>query len=82
MSPNNLPHMSTREKLLAAIDAFLARHEMPQSQFGIEAMRDPSFVMRLRAGGQLRSDTIDKVEEFIRDYKQARPKMRPQGAAA
>lgn len=74
--------MSTREKILAAIDAFIARHEMPQSQFGIEAMGDPSFVMRLRAGGQLRSDTIDKVEEFMRDYKQARPKSRPLAGAA
>jgi hypothetical protein len=79
--------MSTREELLSEIDAFLRRHDMAPTRLGKEALRDPSFVMRLRdmrsdRGGP-RSDTIDRIRQWMREYRPpVRPKHRLQGAAA
>ena len=74
--------MSTREELLAEIDAFLERHGIAPTRFGKDVLRDPSFVMRLRLGNHARSDTIDRVKNYMRHYKPRPSKRLSVGAAA
>lgn len=68
--------MTAREELLTDIEAFIAKHELRPTHFGLQALNDPAFVFRLRQGKSVRSDTIDRLREFMRDYRP--PKRRPQ----
>jgi hypothetical protein len=61
--------MSTRDTLLAEIEAFLARHRMPETTFGKICLNDTAFVSRFRSGSDVRSRTADKLRQFMRDYK-------------
>ena len=64
--------MSTREALLAEIDAFLARPDinMTEATFGLACANDGKLVLRLRKpGGNITINTADA----IRDYIAARP---------
>ena len=70
--------MTERERLLKDIETFIAEHDIPASIFGREALSDTAFVSRLRAGGDVRSRTIDRVRKFMRDY---RPKKRKRRSA-
>ncbi len=72
--------MSAQEKLLAEVEAFLVKHDMDHTRFGIEAFKDPSFVGTLRKGRRVRIDTADKVRAFMAAWKP--PKPRPKRAAA
>lgn len=60
--------MSTRDQILAEIEAFLVRHDMSAGTFGIKCMRNPSFVYRLRNGQGILDSSIDKVRAFMADY--------------
>ena len=63
--------MSTREKFLSDVEAFLARTGMPPSIFGKKAVNDPAFVQRLREGIDPRTRTMDRVVDFMKSN--ARP---------
>lgn len=65
--------MSTRDKLLARIDAFLKANGIAASAFGTMAIKDSSFVLRLRAGRNIRIGTMERVEEFMRTYAPPAP---------
>lgn len=43
----------TPEELVAKIEAFIARHEMAETRFGRDAVRDPNLLSDLRAGQRL-----------------------------
>jgi len=60
--------MTTREDLLAEIDAYLEKYEMAPSAFGRLVMNDGHFVTRIRAGGQVLSRTVDRVRAFMANY--------------
>ena len=70
---------SIREALLKEIEAFLARHKMAPAKFGQQAVSDMGFVLRLRAGRDVRISTADRAREFMRNYKPVKPK-RPKAA--
>ncbi|MEP2841520.1 hypothetical protein [Roseibium sp.] len=53
---------------LEKIEAFLKASEMPQSNFGFAAVRDPNLVRRLRAGGDIRLKTAMRIDAFILGY--------------
>ncbi len=53
------------EQFVAEIEAFLAASRMKPSDFGREAIGDPSFVTRLRQGRSPSLATADKVRGFI-----------------
>ena len=72
--------MSEREKLIEEIDRFVARTGVAESRLGMEAVGNPSFVLRLRKGKRIWLDTADKVRAYMRDYRP--PKKNPKGAAA
>ena len=71
--------MSEREKLIAEIDRFVARTGVAESRLGMEAVGNPSFVLRLRKGKRIWLDTADKVRTYMRDYRP--PKRNPKQAA-
>ena len=57
--------MSTRETLLAEINAYLAKHRMSPTAFSVAATGDRTFVRTLAAGRDPKSDTIDRVRAFL-----------------
>lgn len=57
--------MSTRDQLLADIEAFLERHNMSAGDFGLECLNNVSFVYKLRRGDDVLASTIDRVREFM-----------------
>ena len=67
---------SIREQFLNEIEAYLEKSGMWPSEFGVATMGDPSFVMRLRKGGDPRSSTIDKVRKWMADHPLARRRPR------
>jgi hypothetical protein len=72
--------MTTRDKLLADIDAFLTKADMLPSKLGRSALNDPGFVDRLRSGADCTTGTADKLRAFMAAWKP--PKPRPKRAAA
>lgn len=59
---------SSREQLLAEVEAFLKRESIAPSQFGQDAVNDRSFVGRLRRGADVRLETADRVRAFMERY--------------
>ena len=58
--------MSTySEQFYAQVEAFLASSRMRATDFGREAVGDPSFVTHLRRGRSPSLATADKVTAFI-----------------
>jgi len=59
------PTVDSREALLDAIEAHLARTGASPTVFGREALANPSFVGRLRKGAGVRLSTADRVRAFM-----------------
>jgi hypothetical protein len=55
-----------RDEFLGEIEAFLSAHRINATHFGRLVMNDSSFVHRIRAGGDVRLSTMQKVIEFMR----------------
>ena len=66
------PHPTTRE-ILSQIEKYCAARGMPISQFGLMAMRDGSFVTRLRAGNGMTMKTVAKVKAFMESHPVGEP---------
>lgn len=60
---------SLAQTVLDEIEAFLAKHGMAHTAFGLKYNGDPSFVTRARKGRAMKSSTIDGVRQFMADYK-------------
>lgn len=58
--------MSTHQSFIDDVEAFLERTGIKPTQFGAQALRDPSFVISLRNGRSPSARTIDRVREFMR----------------
>lgn len=67
---------STRDILLADIEAFLVSTGMLATTFGINAVNDPAFIQRLREGSDPRSSTMDRVRLYMQSE---RVRRRPLG---
>lgn len=71
--------MTTREALLARIDAYLASKGMTDRQFGEQVMRDPKFMLNLRRGSRgVTLATIERIEAFIDGRPVEPPRRRRQ----
>lgn len=58
--------MSTQTKLLAAIDAFLARHpEIGEARFGRDATGEPGLISTIRKGRQPTLRIADKITDYM-----------------
>lgn len=66
-NPNTVLRMTT-EAFLKEIEEFLDRTDMRHTTFGKAVMNDPSFVTRMRNGGNPTMKTIEKVRTFIGRY--------------
>ena len=55
------------DAILAEIVAFCRHAGMAESTFGRRAVNDGKFVARLRFGGRVTTQTVDRVHAFIRD---------------
>lgn len=59
--------MSTHQILLAEIEAFLVRHGMAPTTFGLEVCNDAKLVSDLRAGRDMKLSMVDRVRAFMAD---------------
>ena len=67
----NVPTMKTlTEQFLDAIEGYLARTGTKPSDFGRQAIGDPSLVLSLRRGRSPTLATADKILAFIRAHEQ------------
>jgi len=57
------------EKLLTDILAFCKRAPMAQTTFGLRAMNDKAFVLKLRRGRRCFQETEARARQFMADYK-------------
>ena len=64
--------MTARETLLAEIEAFLETSGLAPSAFGRMSLNDTALMTRLRAGSDVRTETADKLREFMREYVPSR----------
>lgn len=62
---------SPAQTLRSQVEAFLARTQMPPSQFGSKAVGDPNFVRNLRSGREPRFETSLRVVEFMTAHEEA-----------
>ncbi len=53
------------------VERFLFRHEMLATRFGIDAMKDPTFIFRLREGREPKIDTCEKIRVWMENYARA-----------
>jgi hypothetical protein len=58
--------LTTAQKFVADVEAFLKASCMSATAFGIEALKDPSFVRDLRNGRKPGLDVVDRVHAFIK----------------
>lgn len=71
-----LAPMSTKSAFLSDVNAFLERHSMTATTFGLKAVNDVAFVHRLRKGSDTKLSTMDKVRAFMAAYdKKKRSKV-------
>lgn len=71
-----MKNVSPKQEILGEIEQFLERHAMSAARFGTEAMGNPSFVMRLRRGVDIKSSTIDRARDFMASYNRPPPRRR------
>jgi len=75
--------MTEREKFISDIEAFIADTGVAATEFGRLTMNDKKFVGRLRAGSDVRLDTVERVRRFMTDYRarQTHPSRRVEARA-
>jgi hypothetical protein len=71
-SAGYLSRMSARDELLAEIEAFLIKHDIRASYFGRDIVGDFSLVSRLRRGGDVRLETVDKIRTYMAAYNKTK----------
>lgn len=60
--------MNTRDLLLEEVEHFKRRTGLSDAAIGLGAMNDHKLLKRLRAGGSITIDSLDKVYRFIRKH--------------
>lgn len=61
--------MDTLAAFKAEVEAFLERKGIEPTTFGRDALKDPNFVIDLRAGRSPHLRTIEKVRAFMRKVR-------------
>ena len=64
------------------VEAFLKAHAFKPTEFGRQAVSDPSFVLNLRRGRSPTLTTADKVLSFMADFETAERKRNGQRRSA
>lgn len=61
--------MRTLKKFKEDIEDFRDMFEMSDSTFGKKALNHPAFLLKLNQGRDVRTQTMDKVYDFMKQYK-------------
>ncbi|CUA90661.1 hypothetical protein Ga0061061_11456 [Chelatococcus sambhunathii] len=64
------------------VEAFLAAHDFKPTEFGRQAVGDPSFVLGLRRGRSPTLATADKVLAFMAEFEATERKRHRQRRSA
>jgi hypothetical protein len=72
---------ANNDQLLAHISSFCQRVGMAESTFGRRVVNDGKLVSRLRFGGRITTQTVDRINEFIEKLLAERGAEAPRGAA-
>ena len=72
----NVAAMGIHDTLIADIEAFLLRHGMNQTQFGIASLGNPHILRRLRDGHGLSTTRADKLYSWMREYDRGNGRRR------
>lgn len=59
-----------KKDFLEKVNDFLNASAIPAATFGVLAIGDPSFVLKLRKGRECREATQTRVLDFINNYQQ------------
>ncbi len=57
--------------MLAEIEEFMKRHELPPTRFGRMYAKDPRFVLDLRNGRKLRSANAQRLKAWMAGFDTA-----------
>jgi predicted transcriptional regulator len=63
------------------VETFIAAHGFKPTEFGRQALGDPSFVMTLRRGRSPRLATAERVLSFMADFESTERKRRQRRSA-
>jgi len=63
------------------VEAFISAHGFKPTEFGRQALGDPSFVMTLRRGRSPRLATAERVLSFMADFESTERKRRQRRSA-
>lgn len=76
--------MSDPKKLLTEIEAFIVKHGLNPTQFGVLAKNDSALVFRLREGGDVYTKTATELRRFMETYGRplAEPTRKPLRSSA
>lgn len=58
-----------QQSLLKRVESFIRREKMPPSTFGRKAVGASNLIYRLRDGANITTATIERVEAFMREYR-------------
>lgn len=61
--------MTTDRPLIMTIERFLKQTQMPATKFGRMTVRDPRFVLDLRAGREPGAAVRYRIEHFMNKYR-------------
>lgn len=58
-------------ELLNRVEAFLIKHKMSATSFGLNVCRDSLMVFRMRKGSEVREAKRNKILSFIENYEKS-----------
>ncbi len=68
-----MSHKTTKSWLLSEVNNFLEAHpEIEANSFGWKSIKDVSLVTRLRDGGDVTTEKLDKIIAFIFNYNRSK----------
>jgi hypothetical protein len=68
--------MKTAEILLREVEAFMLKHDVPETRFGLESCNDKAAIRYLREKGVITSTRMDQMRDYMRNYKPTPAKRR------
>jgi hypothetical protein len=70
------------EEILREISSFCREAHLAESTFGRLAVNDGKLISRLRSGGRVTTDTLDRLHVFMKRHRALRGAVSGEGAAA
>ena len=58
-----------RSELMQKIEIYLAKNKVSATRFGYMSTGDPSLITKLRNGGDIRLQTLERIVQFMMDKK-------------